>query len=246
MENKRIIIENLSKEFKIGFKKNLGTLARILRLFSGREPKKTLRALNEISFSLQHKEILGIIGSNGSGKTTLLRILAGIYPSYTGKVKINGKIIQLIGLKKGLQSRLKMKENIFLLGSLFGLGRKEIKKRFKSIVEFADLEDFVETKLYQFSSGMVQRLTFSIAIHCNPDILLLDEIFAVGDENFRNKSTKRIKKLVKNGASAILVSHELWMIEKYCDKVIWMEKGEIKKQGNPKEIIKEYKNKEIC
>jgi len=241
MKNKRIIVKNVSKEFKIGFKKNLGALARILRLLSGKEPKKILRALNNVSFEVKSGEILGIIGRNGSGKSTLLRVLAGIYPFYAEEAEINGRVIPLIGLGQGMLKRLTMKENIFLVGSLFGLGKKTIRKRFKLIVEFAELEDFVETKLYQFSSGMVQRLAFSIAIHCNPEVLLLDEVFAVGDEGFRNKSAEKIKELVSKDASVILVSHELWMIEKYCDRVIWMEKGEIKEEGKVKEIIKKYK-----
>jgi ABC-type polysaccharide/polyol phosphate transport system ATPase subunit len=134
-----------------------------------------------------------------------------------------------------------MKENIFLICSLLGLTKKEIKKRFESIVEFAGLKDFVNTKLYQFSAGMSERLSFSMAIHVNPDVLLLDEVFAVGDEDFRRKSAEKIKELAKNGVSVLFVSHELWMVEKYCDRVIWMSNGEIIKEGKPREIIKEYK-----
>ncbi len=238
---KRIIVENISKKFRIGFKRNQSALARIISLLSGREQKRVLQALRNISFSVKSKEIVGIIGSNGSGKSTLLRVLGGIYPKYTGKKVMNGKIVSLIGLGQGLRDRLTMKENIYLVGSLFGLAQKTIRQRFNSIVSFAGLQEFVNTKLYQFSDGMAQRLAFSIAIHCDPDILLLDEIFAVGDEDFRNKSAKKIQELVKNGSTAILVSHELWMIEKYCDKVIWMDKGKIIKEGIPKEILREYK-----
>ena len=135
-----------------------------------------------------------------------------------------------------------MAENIFLVGSFFGLSQVTIKGRFNSIVEFAGLQNFVNTKLYQFSSGMKERLAFSIVIHCSPEILLLDEVFAVGDEDFRNKSSKKIKELVKGGATAILVSHELWMIEKYCDRVIWLDGGKIIKEGKTEDIVNEYKN----
>ena len=237
---KRIILDNVTKEFKIGFKKNQGMLARFASLFSGREPKKTLKAVQGVSLAVNSGEIVGLIGKNGSGKSTLLRIIAGIYPHYGAK-KVNGHIVSLINLGSALIDRLTMKDNIFLAGSLFGLSQREIRKRFHSIVEFAGLEEFVHTKLYQFSRGMLERLAFSIAIHANPEILLLDEVFAVGDEDFRAKSANKIKELAKNGAGIILVSHELWLIEKYCDKVVWLKKGKIVKEGNTKEIIKEYK-----
>lgn len=236
----RIIVENLTKIFKIGFKKRQGILARFLGFFSGKEPKKKLIALDNVFLKLKKGEILGIIGRNGCGKSTLLRVLAGIYESYQGNFYVNGKIVPIIGLGAGMQPRLSMKENIFLVGSLFGLGKKTLKRNFNSIVEFAGLEKFINTKLYQFSSGMRQKLAFSIAIHCNSDILLLDEIFAVGDQDFRNKSAEKIKEIVKKGTSVILVSHELWMIEKYCDRVIWMDGGKIKKIGKANEIVKEY------
>lgn len=193
-ENKtedRVIVENISKKFKIGFKKNQGALARVVSLFSGKEPKKTLQALKNISFTVKKGEVLGIIGKNGSGKSTLLRIIAGILKQDSGEIIINGKIISLINLKSGLHGRLSMKDNILLIGAFLGLTRKQIKKKFKSIIKFAELESFVETKVYQFSEGMKARLAFSMAIHCNPDTLLLDEVFEVGDEKFKEKSAKR-------------------------------------------------------
>ena len=240
MEN-QIVVKNLSKKFKIGFKKNQKVIERILRLFSGKEPKKEIKVLDNVSFKIKEGEIVGLIGNNGSGKSTLLRILSGIYENYTGTFKLNSKTTPMINLGAGMKSRGTMKENIFLIGSLFGLSQKEIHKKLNSIINFAELEKFVNTKLYQFSQGMKQRLAFSIAIHSNPKILFLDEIFAVGDERFRNKSAKKIKEIVKKGASVILVSHELWMIEKFCNRVIWLERGKIKMQGNTNTILKKYK-----
>lgn len=238
---KKIIVREVSKKFRMGFKKNRGALARLLGLFSGRLPRKDFWALKGISFNVKKGEVVGIIGENGSGKSTILRIISGIYPPSKGSVYTKGNLIPLIGFGAGLNGRLTMKENIFLVGSLFDLSRRDIKNRFDSIVEFAGLEDFVETKLYQFSSGMTQRLAFSIAIHANPEILILDEVFSVGDEDFRNKSANKIKELARKGTSVLFVSHELWMIEKYCDRVIWMSKGKIVKEGKTKELIKEYK-----
>jgi len=139
-----------------------------------------------------------------------------------------------------MESRLKMRDNVFVIGLLLGMSFKEIKRKFTSIVEFAGLRDFIETPLYQFSDGMRQRLAFSIAIHSNPDILLLDEVFAVGDKDFREKSIKKINELVKNGVSVILVSHDLESIRKHCNKVIWINNGVVFRQGKPKKVLKEY------
>jgi len=238
--NKRIVAENISKIFKIGFKKNQSALARLIGLFSGKEPKKTIRALSNISFTAEKGEILGIIGENGSGKSTLLRTIAGIYRQNEGKIITNGKIISIINLNIGFHNRLIMKDNILLVSSFFGLSQKQIEQKFNSIVKFAELEPFINTKIYQFSEGMKARLAFSIAVHCGPKILLLDEVFEVGDEEFRKKSAEKIKELVKEGVTVILVSHNLNMIEKYCDRVIWLEQGKIKREGKAKEIIQEY------
>ncbi|MBT4135304.1 ABC transporter ATP-binding protein [archaeon] len=236
----RIIIKNIGKKFKIGFVKYRGILARILGLFSGKESRKTFWPLKDISFRVRKGEIVGIIGDNGMGKSTLLRIISRIYKPDCGRVFTKGKIVSLINLNIGMQERLTMKDNIYLVGSLFGMSGKIIGERFNSIVKFAGLEEFVNTKLYQFSNGMLQRLAFSIAVHSNPKILLLDEVFAVGDEDFRKKSAKKIQELVKGGVSVILVSHELWMIEKYCDRVIWMKDGRVYRVGGVSDILEEY------
>ncbi len=236
-----IIVDNVSKKFKRGFKKHQSALARFISFLLGKESKKTIWALKDVSFKAEKGEIVGIIGENGSGKSTLLRVIAGIYKEDKGKVSINGKIISVINLRAGLQHRLTMKDHIFLTSSFFGLSKKEIKQKFNSIVEFAELENFVNTKIYQFSEGMKQRLVFSIAIHCNPEILLLDEVFEVGDKKFKIKSAEKIKNLVKKGTVVLLVSHELNMIEKYCDKVIWLDKGKIVREGKTREVVKEYK-----
>lgn len=235
-----IIVEKVSKVFRIGFKKNQGALARTISFLSGREPKKNVIALNSVSFKAGPGEIIGIIGENASGKSTILRAIAGIYNIDSGVIKTRGKIISLINLYIGLKERLNMEDNIYLCCSFFGLDRKTTKERFDSIVEFAELWEYINTKIYQFSEGMKQRLAFSIAIHCDPDILLIDEDFEVGDEEFRKKSTDRIKELVKEGVTILLVSHDMDLIKKCCDKVVWMNKGRIIKGEDNKEIIKGY------
>lgn len=239
---KRIIVNHLSKEFKIGTRQDHTSLSRFLSFFSGKEQKKAILALDNVSFSADAGEIIGVIGKNGSGKTTLLRILADIYTIYRGTKIITGRIIPVIGLGHALKLRLTMAENIFLVCSLLGLSQTQIKKRFDSIVEFSGLQNFIDTKLYQFSGGMGDRMAFSIVIHCNPEILLLDEVLAVGDESFRVKSASEIKRLAKAGTTVIFVSHDLQMVEKYCDRAIWLDKGRIVRDGDVEEITRDYTN----
>lgn len=222
----RIILNNISKKFTIGSIANQTILAKLL-FFTKREKKKTLWANKNISLAIPAGKIAGMVGPNGSGKSTLLRIIAGIYQPDQGEIKVNGKIISLINLYVGMSGRLTMTENIYLISSLFGLSNKEIKERFDSIVSFAELKEYTNTKLFKFSMGMLQRLAFSVAINCNPDILLLDEVFEIGDKAFKAKSANKIKELANQGTTVILVSHEQWMVEKYCHQVISMEKGEI-------------------
>lgn len=237
----RIKVKNLKKEFKIGFRKDKTFLSNINNLISGKLAKKQFIALDDINFELESGQVIGIIGSNGSGKTTLLRIIAGIHSGYEGRVTINGRITTLIGLAIGLNERLTLKENTFLAGSLLGMSFQEVRKKFDSIVKFAELEDFVDTKLYQFSAGMRVRLAIAIVLHTESDIILADEIFAFGDEHFKNKIQKEIKRYIDNGGSMIVASHKLDIIEKYSDKVIWLEKGKIIKAGPPQKILEEYK-----
>ncbi len=236
---KSLELINVSKSFKIGFKKNQSALSRVISFFSGKEPKKDILALDKISLFLEEGEVLGVIGKNGSGKSTLLRCIAGIY-CYDGEIKIRGNLVPIISLNLGFQHRLTMRENIYLSGSLFGLTKSEVKKKFDLIVGFSELQDFVETKIYQFSSGMKQRLAFSIAVHCNPGILLLDEVFEVGDEGFKEKSAGKIRDFVEGGGSVVLVSHDMDLVRKYCNKAVLLDNGRVLKQGNVSDVVREY------
>ena len=227
----RVVVEGIGKSFRIGFRKHQGFLARLIAIISGREDKKKVDVLKNVSFKCSSGEVLGLVGKNGSGKSTLLRIIAGIYQQDAGRVLLNGKAISIINLAVGLKERLTMKDNIYLCCSLFGMSRKEIARRFDSIVDFSELRDYTYTKLYQFSEGMKQRLAFSIAINCNPEILLLDEVFEVGDKSFKVKSARKIKELVSGGASVVLVSHDAEIIRRYCDRVILLEEGKIRFVG---------------
>ena len=221
----RIILENITKGYNIAGRKKHKFLANILDIFSIFGNKKNLEVLKNINLQVKAGEILGIVGGNGSGKSTLLRIMAGIYRQDKGKVIINGKIISLINLYVGLKEQLAMRDNIFLLGSLFGLSHKETSSKFNLILEFSGLRDFLDAKIHQLSLGMAQRIVFSVAIHSNPDILLLDEVFEIGDEDFREKSVQKIKEIVKNGTSVVLVSHDIPLIEKHCNRIIHLASG---------------------
>lgn len=235
------MLKDVTKAFNIGHNKDLGALARFISLFSGKEPRRKIQIIKGISFNAGKGEVIGMVGKNGAGKSTLLRILAGIYHEDGGEIRINGHIIPIIGLGYGFLERLSMKDNVYLTAAFFGLDKKEIDSRFESIVKFAELEEFVNTKLFQFSVGMRHRLAFSIAIHCKPDILLLDEVFEVGDKDFRMKSSKKIKEIAKKGTTVILVSHELWMIEKHCERTIWIKDGLIELDGDTDHVLKKYK-----
>ncbi len=242
---RRVWVNDVSKKFNVGFKKNDSALSRTLSLISGKESRKILPVLNNVSFEAFAGENIGLIGKNGSGKSTLLRLIAGIYQCDSGTIRTMGEITYLNGLKFGLKARLTMRENIYLVGTIMGLNQKEIDDRFDEIVEFSELGDFIDTKVYQFSSGMGSRLSFSITIHClkqkDPDIILLDEVFGSGgDLAFQNKAIEKMKELIKSGATVIHVSHSFNVIERYCDRVLLLHRGEIVHEGKPNEVIREY------
>ncbi|HTY43710.1 MAG TPA: ATP-binding cassette domain-containing protein [Patescibacteria group bacterium] len=236
----RIVLNNIFKKFRKDQVQG-STLYKLMSLVSHRNSREKFYALDNISFNVKKGEVVGIIGENGSGKSTLLRIIAGIYKPDYGEIKTEGKIISIIDLGTSLQFDSTMADNIHLCATFLGLSRDEIRKKFDDIVEFSGLKEFVNTRIYKFSNGMITRLIFSIATHCDPEILLLDEIFAVGDEKFKKKSYKKIKDIIKKGCSVILTGHDMALMEKQCNRVIWLEQGKIMMEGKPKRIIEMYK-----
>ncbi|MBU0974686.1 ABC transporter ATP-binding protein [Patescibacteria group bacterium] len=203
-------------------------------------PKKGIHtALKDISFSVYEGERLGIIGSNGSGKTTLLKLIAGITKQQKGDIKVNGRVVSLIDLSAGFHPDLTGEENIFLNGLVIGMTRREIEEKKQSIIDFADIGKFIDAPLYTYSGGMELRLGFAIAVHSNPDVLLVDEGFAVGDENFREKAHKKILEFKRQKKTLVMVSHWISELERNCNKFLWLERGEIVKFGG-KEVLKKY------
>lgn len=205
-----------------------------------RNSRKEFWALKNISFEVKKGEIVGIIGRNGAGKSTLLRVLAGIYVPDKGEVKVNGRISPLLTLGAGFRPDLTGKDNIFLNGIFLGLKEKEIEAKYEEIVRFAELENFIDVPIRNYSSGMIARLGFSTAVHLNPDILLIDEIFGVGDEVFRKKSQQKMLQFMKKARAIILVTHNLNFVKEFCNKAIWIHQGEIIKIGESQEVIENY------
>jgi len=197
-------------------------------------------ALDNVSFDVYKGDRLGIIGSNGSGKTTLLKLIAGITKQQEGNIKINGKVVSLIDLSAGFHPDLTGEENIFLNGLVIGMTKSEIEEKKQAIIEYADIGKFIDAPLYTYSSGMKLRLGFAVAVHSNPDVLLIDEGFAVGDENFRKKAYEKITKLKKKKKTIVMVSHWLGELERNCNKFLWLEKGKMMFFGG-KNVIKKYK-----
>ncbi len=241
----RIRIESVFKKFNIDYRKNESTLSRFLEFLGGKKEKQERIALEKISLTVKSGEIVGIIGRNGAGKSTLLKIIAGIYEPTSGIVRKNGSSIYLIATGLGLMPKLTMRENIFLAGAIMGLDQKEIKQRFDQIVEFSGLGEFVDSKIYQFSAGMIARLGFSVTLFCvqhrNPEILLIDEVFGdVGDENFKLKSIKKMEELIRGGASVLMSSHDIDILRRYSQRMILLDKGKIIREGDPEGVIDFY------
>ncbi|MGE5042085.1 MAG: ABC transporter ATP-binding protein [Candidatus Levyibacteriota bacterium] len=239
MQN-QIIAKGIEKQFRIGGRKPRSALESFISFFWGREHKKDFPVLRGVSFSVKAGEIVGIVGRNGSGKSTLLRIIAGIYKSDRGSLQMEGKVIALLNLNLGFQERLTMKENINFCLTLFGLDRKNAESRYDKVVAFSGLRKFQDTKIYQFSQGMKERLAFSIAYHAGAGIFLLDEAFSVGDEGFQRKTAEAVLNLRKKGCAVLVVAHDLNWLKENTGRVLWLENGKIVMDGASKQVIQRY------
>jgi lipopolysaccharide transport system ATP-binding protein len=210
-----------------------------------RETKEEFWALRDINFEINKGEIIGVIGRNGAGKSTLLKILTGITPPTTGEIKLKGKIASLLEVGTGFHPELTGRENIFLNGAIMGMTQREIEKKFDDIVEFSGIEKFLDTPVKRYSSGMYVRLAFSVAAHLEPDILLVDEVLAVGDAEFQKKCLGKMDEVTKTaGRTIFFVSHNMQAIERLCTKCILLDGGKIIKMGKTKEVVDYYLNNE--
>lgn len=239
-------IQNVSKSFRRVSLRRGGydTLkGKILSFFSGK-PKhagNTRNAIKDITLRLGKGDSVGIIGRNGAGKSTLLKLITGIYKPDTGSINVNGRISALIELGAGFHPDFSGRENVYLSGIIQGLTRKEIDERFDEIVKFAELEQVIDEPIRTYSSGMFMRLGFSLAIHTDPKLLVIDEVLAVGDAAFVAKCKERLAELKRKGTSFILVTHDLDAVERWCDEALWLHEGEIKDRGDPRRVIDHYR-----
>ncbi|MCS7240952.1 MAG: ABC transporter ATP-binding protein [Candidatus Bipolaricaulota bacterium] len=196
--------------------------------------------MKDVSFSVPEGTVLGIIGPNGSGKSTLLRLIAGIYRPTSGRIIVNGRVSALLSLGLGFHPELSGRENIIIGGLAMGLSRREIAYRMDEIIDFAELRDFIDAPVRTYSSGMYMRLAFSVAVNVDPDILLLDEVLAVGDAAFAEKSRARMDEFKKQGKTILLVTHDLPTVKSWCHQALWLNKGEVCALGDPKDIVDRY------
>lgn len=233
-----IEVSDLSKKFRIYHERN----QTIKEMFvnRGRSRYEEFWALKDVSFSLPSGMTLGLIGENGSGKSTLLKIIAKILHQDAGEVTVNGKLSTLLELGAGFHPELSGRENIYLNGSILGLSKREIDGKYAQIVAFSELEKFIDMPVKNYSSGMYVRLGFAVAINVEPDMLLIDEILAVGDEAFQRKCSDKIYDFKNSGKTIVVVSHSLESVRNLCDKVIWLDHGIIKGEGQAREVVDQY------
>lgn len=234
-----IKVENVSKNFKLPHEKQSSLKGKLIN-FGKKSGFETQYALKDVSFEIEKGEFFGIVGRNGSGKSTLLKLLAGIYSPTIGSIHVSGKLTPFIELGVGFNPELTGRENVFLNGALLGFNRQEMTEKYPDIVEFAELERFMDQKLKNYSSGMQVRLAFSIAIRAQTDILLLDEVLAVGDAAFQDKCYDYFEQLKEQKKTVIFVSHSMDAVRRFCTKAIYMETGKLTHIGTPTEIADVY------
>lgn len=235
-----IKVENASKTFRLPHEKNNSIKSTVINFYRSRRTYEKQKALQDISFEVKKGEFFGIVGRNGSGKSTLLKMLAGIYSPSHGNIHVNGKLTPFIELGVGFNPELTGRENVFLNGALLGFNRNEMQKMYKDIVDFAELERFMDQKLKNYSSGMQVRLAFSIAIRVKSDILVLDEVLAVGDEAFQQKCIDIFEKYKAQKQTIVLVTHDMEIVRRFCSRAMLINDGEMVSIGEPREVAQQY------
>jgi ABC-type polysaccharide/polyol phosphate transport system ATPase subunit len=239
-----IELTNVSKIYRrFSHRRQFATLKSALlsrSLIRDLRPDETFPAVRNVTFSVPRGQTLGVIGRNGSGKSTTLKLVAGITKPTTGTVNVNGRISALIELGAGFHPEISGRENVFINGIMLGLTKREITRRFDEIVEFAEMQEFIDAPVKTYSSGMYMRLGFAVAIHVDPDVLLVDEVLAVGDEGFTHKCLDKFAEFKRRGKTILLVTHALGMVERFCDDAVWMDAGRMKLQGDPKRVVGAY------
>lgn len=238
-----IEINNVSMKFNLGIENDSSLKQIFIKIFSFKKNKKKKEyfwALKDIDFHIEKGEVVGIVGANGAGKSTLLKVVSGVYKPTTGSIIVNGKISPMIELGAGFDGELTARENIYLNGAILGYSKKFIDEKFKKIVEFSELREFLDVPVKNFSSGMTAKLAFSISTIVDPEVLIVDEILSVGDLKFQEKSRNKMMSMINGGTTVLYVSHSLQSIKDICTKVIWLDHGKIKMIGETKEVCDRY------
>ena len=235
-----IEVKEMSMRFNILNEKVTSLKEFFIKFLKGNIKYKKFNALNNINFSIQKGEVVGLIGFNGAGKSTLLKLISGVLTPTEGIVVIKGKIAPLIELGAGFDPELTGRENIVLNSKLLGFSKKEIKNRIDGIIEFSELKYFIDIPLKNYSSGMLARLGFSIATSYTPEVLIVDEVLSVGDFHFQEKSIKKIYDMIENGTTVFFVSHNIQQVRELCTRVIWIDNGNLRADGDVESITEEY------
>jgi ABC-type polysaccharide/polyol phosphate transport system ATPase subunit len=236
-----IDVEHVSMRFRMANDRINSLKEYAVAFFEHRLKYEEFQVLDDISFHVDKGEVIGIIGKNGAGKSTLLKIIAGVLKPTNGQVKVSGNIVPMLELGSGFDSELTGRENIFLNGAILGYSREFLEQKYEEILDFSELEKFIDMPIRNYSSGMMMRLAFSVATVVQPEILIVDEILSVGDEGFQNKSKARMLELMSGGTTVLFVSHSIKQVEEMCDRVIWLENHKIKMQDTAVDVCKEYR-----
>lgn len=236
--NNAVVVKNMTKTFKIYLDKANTLKEKLLFLSRGKKEKRAV--LKNINLKIKRGETVALIGTNGSGKSTLLKLMTKIYYPTNGSVTTYGKLTSLLELGAGFHPDFSGRENIYFNASIFGLSKKEIDERLDEIISFSELENFIDNPVRTYSSGMYMRLAFSIAINVNADILLVDEILAVGDQHFQEKCFKKLLDLKNSNKTIVIVSHDLNSIKKLCDRAVWIYDGQVRMDGECHSVVEEY------
>ena len=232
--------ENVSVKYLMTYDRIQSIKEYLVQLVKGKIQYEEFWALKSVSFEVKKGEVLGIIGHNGAGKSTLLKVISGILKPTTGNVQVNGTVVPMLELGSGFDFDLTGRENVFLNGAILGYSEQFLKEKYEEIVDFSELGQFIDVPLRNYSSGMVMRLAFSIATVVRPDILIVDEILAVGDAAFQEKSKKRMLELMGGGTTVLFVSHSIQQIREMCNKVIWLEHGQVAMAGAAASVCDTY------
>ncbi len=240
MDKTIIEIKNVSVKYITGDLRNIGLKEYLMKKLTRQYEIKSFMAVNNVSFTVEQGDMLGIVGNNGAGKSTLLKVVTKIMQPSAGTVKVNGRIAALLELASGFDGDLNLKENAYLRGAMLGYTREFMDKKYPEILEFSELKEFEQRPFKQLSSGMKSRIAFSIASMIDPEILILDEVLSVGDGAFREKSEAKMREIIQNGKATVIVSHSIPQIRRMCNKVLWLDRGKQIRFGKTTSVCDEY------